>query len=189
MTDIRKLFVMIAMILAVPCYAANVPSEVTIREKALYEKLEDVSSLISHGINFDDYQKQLSEIAILFDRYVRSGGERYSSVFDVVRAYRKVGKQWEDRNRSLIGAAKLDPEYRLKTDESQMTMLRLAIASASSSLKAYSLERSTSKKTKPTASDDRIEKIMQETRQKLDEGDKQFDLEKADLDRRYKLSR
>lgn len=96
---------------------AHAGPEVVQREEDLREALLDTAALLRTGINFNQLRDRMPELNIKFDRYVRSGGQPYGSLFKVVESLRELEADWAEGNKHRVEAVDYPPEYRFKVDQ------------------------------------------------------------------------
>lgn len=93
MKYLKKIFLILFFLLTSFTAIADTLSQ---REVDLYESLLDMAARFDAGVNYRDFKSNLSDLDVKFDRYTRSGGDRYGTLYDAMKAYRDAAGSWEE---------------------------------------------------------------------------------------------
>lgn len=115
--------------------------ELATREKDLHETLLDLSALVKAGVSQADFKKVMPELTVKFDRYVRSGGDRFGNLYDAVNAFRTADRNWDDRVQMNARTTNYEPETRYKVDQASAKLVQMQFEDVQTALDKYAEEK------------------------------------------------
>ena len=138
-----------------PTFAAD--AQLGTRERDFSEALLDLAALTKDGISRGDLRKAVPDLAVKYDRYVRSGGKEYGILYDAYKSYRDADEIWDQRTKTMF--SNYDPDSKAKLAQLYSDRLAQLLGDARSSLDRYReqqrslLAEQAAKGKKPTSKD------------------------------------